>query len=283
MLTVNVPLNTMLADLDETIRRLLRRSSSATVSRASRSRSTLRSRLVRAAHQPDRQHVPLRPARGRRSARASRQRNPRNGRTFETRTADGDRGLLRRDRVDAGRRGRAPAALPGARDLLRLPALPAGPARRPARERRPDVADQGPLGQGKGEKSDFWSASAASTRCRRLRRAALGRVRRELERRPGGPDPDRPHAALRRPGAARLEMHRPAARRPTRTGSRSPTRGSTLPEAGRWTSTDADGRFRFDRLPPGRHRARGADGGRPGGRRARLRSRAAGRPGRRKG
>jgi len=36
----------------------------------------------------------------------------------------------------------------------------------------------------------------------------------------------------------------------------------TLPDAGKWVATDRDGRFLFDRLPPGRHRllARTADG-----------------------
>jgi hypothetical protein len=36
----------------------------------------------------------------------------------------------------------------------------------------------------------------------------------------------------------------------------------TLPDVGSWTASAADGRFRFDRLPPGRHRllARTADG-----------------------
>ena len=36
----------------------------------------------------------------------------------------------------------------------------------------------------------------------------------------------------------------------------------TLPDVGSWTSSNADGDFRFDRLPPGRHRliARTADG-----------------------
>ena len=36
----------------------------------------------------------------------------------------------------------------------------------------------------------------------------------------------------------------------------------TLPDVGTWTASNPDGHFRFDRLPPGRHRllARTADG-----------------------
>jgi hypothetical protein len=36
----------------------------------------------------------------------------------------------------------------------------------------------------------------------------------------------------------------------------------TLPDVGTWTASAADGRFRFERLPPGRHRllARTTDG-----------------------
>ena len=104
-----------------------------------------------------------------------------------------------------------------------------------------------------------------------LRRAALRRVRRQA---PGaaGPHADHAHPAARRAALARWSRcTAPAARSPTATASRWPTSGSTLPDSGRWTSTDADGRFLFDRLTPGRHRllARTADGrevvGRPRG------------------
>ena len=65
------------------------------------------------------------------------------------------------------------------------------------------------------------------------------------------------------PPRAVLEMHRSVGRvSATRRANRSATSGSRCPTSATWTSSTADGRFRFDRLPPGRHRllARTADG-----------------------
>ena len=72
MLTVRCPLNTMLADLDETIRGLLKeRTRGATDSRASTSRSTRRSRDGPASSPSRPSALPLRHARGRRRLRTS--------------------------------------------------------------------------------------------------------------------------------------------------------------------------------------------------------------------
>ena len=65
------------------------------------------------------------------------------------------------------------------------------------------------------------------------------------------------------PARAVVEMHRSVGRvSATRRASRSADVWVTLPDVGTWTASAADGRFRFDRLPPGRHRllARTADG-----------------------
>ena len=72
-----------------------------------------------------------------------------------------------------------------------------------------------------------------------------------------------PHPPARRARRARWSRcTAPAARSPTATASRSSNVWVTLPDSGPFASTDADGRFRFDRLTPGRHRllARTADG-----------------------
>ena len=57
-------------------------------------------------------------------------------------------------------------------------------------------------------------------------------------------------------------MHRSVGRVSNKKGEPLADVWVTLPDVGSWTSSAADGRFRFDRLPPGRHRllARTADG-----------------------
>ena len=57
-------------------------------------------------------------------------------------------------------------------------------------------------------------------------------------------------------------MHRSVGRIRNKKGEPLANVWITLPDVGTWTSSTADGQFRFDRLPPGRHRllARTADG-----------------------
>ena len=64
------------------------------------------------------------------------------------------------------------------------------------------------------------------------------------------------------PKATVLEMHRSGGKVTDKKGQPLGDVWITLPDAGIWTSSSADGRFRFDRLPPGRHRllARTVDG-----------------------
>ena len=120
------------------------------------------------------------------------------------------------------------------------------------------------IGQGKGEKSDFWSAIGGQYKVsldyvaaafRRVRRASSSAVLKSA-RRPSA------HVC---PTARRAQSSRCTAR----VGRVKNKKGEplanvwiTLPDVGSWTSSAADGRFRFDRLPPGRHRllARTADG-----------------------
>jgi hypothetical protein len=119
------------------------------------------------------------------------------------------------------------------------------------------------IGQGKGEKSDFWSAIGGQYK------VSLDYVVRlsvdsgaKLER---GPEVRTQTVRTRLadgPARAVLEMHRSVGKVSNKQGEPLANVWVTLPDVGTWTASAADGRFRFDRLPPGRHRllARTADG-----------------------
>jgi len=119
------------------------------------------------------------------------------------------------------------------------------------------------IGQGKGEKSDFWSAVGGQYK------VSLDYVVRlsvesgaALER---GPEVRTQTIRTRMtdaPARAILEMHRTVGSVQDKQGRPLADVWVTLPDVGSWTSSAADGKFRFDRLPPGRHRliARTADG-----------------------
>jgi Pvc16 N-terminal domain/Carboxypeptidase regulatory-like domain len=119
------------------------------------------------------------------------------------------------------------------------------------------------IGQGKGEKSDFWTAVGGQYK------VSLDYVVRlsvesgaKLER---GPEVRTQTVRTRLsdgPARAVLEMHRTVGRVHDKKGQPLADVWVTLPDVGSWTASAADGRFRFDRLPPGRHRllARTADG-----------------------
>jgi hypothetical protein len=119
------------------------------------------------------------------------------------------------------------------------------------------------IGQGKGEKSDFWTAIGGQYK------VSLDYVVRlsvdsgaKLER---GPEVRTQTVRTRLsdgPARAIVEMHRSVGRISDAKGQPIANAWVTLPDVGTWTSSTPDGRFRFDRLPPGRHRllARTADG-----------------------
>ena len=172
--------------------------------------------------------------------------------------ADGHGVLLRRHRVDAGRRGRAPAALAGARDPLRLPAAARRTRSTAASQRLPAVADQGPRsGRARARSRTSGARSAASTRCRWT--TSCGSRSSPALTRERGPEVRTQTVRTRLDGRPAAHGARDAPLRrascATRRASRSPTSWVTLPDVGqldrRATPT---GRFRFDRLPPGRHR-----------------------------
>src|SRR3954453_7215773 len=122
---------------------------------------------------------------------------------------------------------------------------------------------KGRIGQGKGEKSDFWSAVGGQYKVSLdygVRLSVESGARRER-----GPEvrTQTVRTSLSdAPTRTVLEMHRTVGRVRDTKGQPIADVWVTLPDVGSWTSSPADGRFRFDRLPPGRHRllARTPDG-----------------------
>jgi hypothetical protein len=122
---------------------------------------------------------------------------------------------------------------------------------------------KGRIGQGKGEKSDFWSAVGGQYKVSLdyvIRMSVESGARKER-------GPEVRTQTIRTslsdaPARTVLEMHRSVGRVRDTKGQPIADVWVTLPDVGSWTSSSADGRFRFDRLPPGRHRilARTPDG-----------------------
>jgi len=123
---------------------------------------------------------------------------------------------------------------------------------------------KGRIGQGKGEKSDFWSAVGGQYKVSLdyvVRMSVESGARRER-----GPEVRtqtiRTSLSDAPMGRTVLEMHRTVGTVRDKKGEPLRDVWVTLPDVGTWASSDAEGRFRFDRLPPGRHRllARTVDG-----------------------
>ena len=253
-----------------------RRSSSGTASRASTSRSTRRRASGRASS-PSRRSTSSSTtcARPRRCARAS-------GRGSSA-TGARSRGVRRWSWSAPTRspRGRRPSRTSTgcsrrcSRSSTRSPRFPQDKLNGRLANGSQAWPIKGRIGQGKGEKSDFWSAVGGQYK------VSLDYVVRlsvesgaSLER---GPEVRTQTVRTRlSDGPARtvLEMHRSVGRVRNKKGEPLADVWVTLPDVGTWTSSAADGRFRFDRLPPGTSPAAGADGGRPRGRRAARSSRA---------
>ena len=118
------------------------------------------------------------------------------------------------------------------------------------------------VGQAKGDKADFWTAVGGQYKASldyvvRLSvesgmKRAIPQVRTQTIR----------SRLLDGPRRAVVEMHRTGGTVADADGEPLDNVWVTLPDSGRWTATGPDGRFLFDRLNPGRHRllARTADG-----------------------
>jgi hypothetical protein len=119
------------------------------------------------------------------------------------------------------------------------------------------------VGQGKGEKSDFWSAVGGQYKVSldyvvRLSVDSGARLERGAEVR----TQTIRTAMTDAPPRAVLEMHRTAGRVKDKKGAPLGDVWVTLPDVGTWTASRSDGQFYFQRLPAGKHRllARTADG-----------------------
>jgi hypothetical protein len=118
------------------------------------------------------------------------------------------------------------------------------------------------VGQAKGDKADFWTAVGGQYKASLdyvVRLSVESGVKRQV--------PQVRTQTIRTrladgPPAAVVEMHRTGGTIADADGEPLPNVWITLPDSGRWTASGPDGRFLFDRLTPGRHRllARTADG-----------------------
>src|SRR3954471_12327070 len=116
------------------------------------------------------------------------------------------------------------------------------------------------IGQGKGEKSDFWSAVGGQYKVSLdyvVRLSVESGAKRER-----GPEVRtqtiRTSLSDAPKGRTVLEMHRSVGTVRDKQGEPLPDVWITLPDVGTWASSDPQGRFRFDRLPPGTHRLLGS-------------------------
>src|SRR3954454_10723413 len=122
---------------------------------------------------------------------------------------------------------------------------------------------KGRIGQGKGEKSDFWSAVGGQYKVSLdyvVRLSVESGAKRER-----GPEvrTQTVRTSLTdNPSRTVLERHRSVGRIRNKQGEPLRDVWVTLPDVGTWASSDAAGQFTFNRLPPGRHRllARTVDG-----------------------
>jgi hypothetical protein len=118
------------------------------------------------------------------------------------------------------------------------------------------------VGQAKGDKADFWTAVGGQYKASLdyvVRLSVESGVKRQI--------PQVRTQTIRTrladgPPSAVVEMHRSGGTIADGDGEPLANVWVTLPDSGRWTASNADGRFLFDRLTPGRHRllARTADG-----------------------
>ena len=295
-LVVDVPLNTMLADLDETLRVLLKRELARHgFDGVEVAFDAPGPRLVEPALGPDGQPLPLRPARvarvppDRLADRPLQRPPPRDP------AADDHGVLLRGDRLDAGGRGRAPAALARCSACCSpSPSCPEDALAGRLAETAQRFAIEGKIGQPKSDgKADFWSAVGGQYK------ASLDYVVTlacesgiAYERGPEVRTQTMGTRQLRRPARRRVtEMHRFGGKVLDADGAPLPDVWITLPELGLFASSDRQGRFVLQRVPAGHAHARRAHPrrrrGDGGDRRARRRPRPHGRarrsaPGRRR-
>jgi Pvc16 N-terminal domain/Carboxypeptidase regulatory-like domain len=264
MLTVHVPLNTMLADLDETLRNLLREELEVHGFEGVDIAFDAPSRDWSGQLSKPTVNVFLYDLREAESLRTSEWgRLTRNGRTFETRppmVMEASYAVTAWTQAveDEHRLLSQVLAI-----FFAYPEIPQNKLNGRLANGSQAWPIKARIGQGKGEKSDFWSAVGGQYKVSLdyvVRLSVESGAMRER-----GPEVRTQTIRTQMtdaPARAVLEMHRSGGKVVDKKGQPLADVWITLPELGSWTSSRSDGQFRFDRLPPGRHRiiARTADG-----------------------
>jgi hypothetical protein len=264
MLTVHVPLNTMLADLDETLRGLLKEELEVHGFEGVDIAFDAPSRDWSGQLSKPTVNVFLYDLREAESLRTSEWgRMTRNGRTFETRppmVMEASYAVTAWTQAveDEHRLLSQVLAI-----FFAYPEIPQGKLNGRLANGSQAWPIKARIGQGKGEKSDFWSAVGGQYKVSLdyvVRLSVESGAMRER-----GPEVRTQTIRTQMTDAPKrtvLEMHRSGGKVTDKKGQPLADVWITLPDLGSWTSSRSDGEFRFDRLPPGRHRvvARTADG-----------------------
>jgi hypothetical protein len=264
MLTVHVPLNTMLADLDETLRSLLKEELEVHGFEGVDIAFDAPSRDWSGQLSKPTVNVFLYDLRETESLRTSEWgRLSRNGRTFETRppmVMEASYAVTAWTQAveDEHRLLSQVLAI-----FFAYPEIPQDKLNGRLANGSQAWPIKARIGQGKGEKSDFWSAVGGQYKVSLdyvVRLSVESGAMRER-----GPEVRTQTIRTQMTDAPKrtvLEMHRSGGKVTDKKGEPLGDVWITLPELGSWTSSRSDGEFRFDRLPPGRHRviARTADG-----------------------
>ena len=264
MLTVHVPLNTMLADLDETLRSLLKEDLEAHGFEGVDIAFDAPSRDWSGQLSKPTVNVFLYDLRETEALRTSEWgRLSRNGRTFETRppmVMEASYAVTAWTQAveDEHRLLSQVLAI-----FFAYPEIPQDKLNGRLANGSQAWPIKARIGQGKGEKSDFWSAVGGQYKVSLdyvVRVSVESGAMRER-----GPEVRTQTIRTQMtdaPKRAVLEMHRSGGKVTDKKGQPLADVWITLPDLGSWTSSRSDGEFRFDRLPPGRHRvvARTADG-----------------------
>jgi Pvc16 N-terminal domain/Carboxypeptidase regulatory-like domain len=264
MLTVHVPLNTMLADLDETLRNLLKEELDVHGFEGVDIAFDAPSRDWSGQLSKPAVNVFLYDLREAETLRTSEWgRVSRNGRTFETRppmVMEASYAVTAWTQAveDEHRLLSQVLAI-----FFAYPEIPQGKLNGRLANGSQAWPIKARIGQGKGEKSDFWSAVGGQYKVSLdyvVRLSVESGAMRER-----GPEVRTQTIRTQMTDAPKstvLEMHRSGGKVTDKKGQPLADVWITLPDIGSWTSSRSDGEFRFDRLPPGRHRvvARTADG-----------------------
>jgi hypothetical protein len=264
MLTVHVPLNTMLADLDETLRNLLKEELEVHGFEGVDIAFDAPSRDWSGQLSKPAVNVFLYDLREAETLRTSEWgRVSRNGRTFETRppmVMEASYAVTAWTQAveDEHRLLSQVLAI-----FFAYPEIPQGKLNGRLANGSQAWPIKARIGQGKGEKSDFWSAVGGQYKVSLdyvVRLSVESGAMRER-----GPEVRTQTIRTQMTDAPKstvLEMHRSGGKVTDKKGQPLADVWITLPDIGSWTSSRSDGEFRFDRLPPGRHRvvARTADG-----------------------